>query len=54
MSFYDPIRLNQDLEEEIKFGKAGLIEKGLIVLEEVTKENIEAAVNQVDIEGYFA
>ena len=53
LSFYDPIRLTQDLEEEIEMGKAGIIEKGLIVIKEVTKENIEKAIEQADREGYF-
>ena len=53
LSFYDPARLAQDLEEEIKMGKAGIVEKGLMVIKEVTKENIEKAIEQADREGYF-
>jgi hypothetical protein len=53
LSFYDPTRLAQDLEEELKIGKAGIVEKGLIVIKEVTKENIEKAIAQADREGYF-
>ena len=41
LSFYDPVRLSQDLEEEIKMGKTAIIEKGLLVIKQVTKENIE-------------
>ena len=51
--FYDPVRLSQDLEEEVKMGKAGIIEKGLFVIKEVTKENIEKAILQAEQEGYF-
>jgi len=53
LSFYDPVRLSQDLEEEIKIGKAGIIEKGLLIVKEVTKENIEKAIKQAEAEGYF-
>lgn len=53
LSFYDPIRIAQDLDEEIKLGKSGIIEKGLIVVKEVTKENIEKAIKQANEEGYF-
>jgi len=30
LSFYDPVRLAQDLEEEVKQGRAGIIDKGLM------------------------
>ena len=53
LTFYDPVRLAQDLEEETKQGKNGIIEKGLIVIPEVTKENIENAIKQAESEGYF-
>ena len=53
LSFYDPVRLSQDLEGENKIGKAGIIEKGLLIIKEVTKENIEKAVKQAETEGYF-
>lgn len=42
--FYDPVRLRQDLEEEIRQGRAAVAEHGLIVVPEVTKENIEKAL----------
>lgn len=51
--FYDPIRLKQDPEEEIKLGKAAIVETGLIVVPEVTKENIERAIHQAIADGYF-
>lgn len=54
MCFYDPTRLAQDLEEEIKSGKSAIIEKGLVVVSKLTKKNIEAAIAQAESEGYFA
>ena len=53
LSFYDPVRLQQDLEENVKRGEVAIVEKGLIVISEVTKENIEKAVKQAIDEGYF-
>ena len=53
LSFYDPIRLAQEIESELGEGKSGFIERGLIVVPEVTKENIDKAITQAEIEGYF-
>ena len=51
--FWDLSRLQQDLEEEMKEGKMAIIERGLIIVPEVTKENIEKAIKQANDEGYF-
>lgn len=53
LTFYDPVRLAQDLEEEIRIGKKGIIEKNLIVVPEVTREAIEAAISQAEKERFF-
>ncbi len=53
LSFYDPVRLAQELESEVNSGKAGIIEKGLLVVPEVTKENIEKVIYQAFEEHYF-
>jgi hypothetical protein len=53
LSFYDPVRLAQEIESEFSEGKSGFIERGLIVVSEVTKENIEKAISQAEKEGYF-
>jgi hypothetical protein len=53
LSFWDPVRLQQDLEENLKQGKTAVVEKGLIVVSEVSRENIEKAVRQAFDEGYF-
>jgi hypothetical protein len=51
--FYDAVRLQQDLEDEAKSGNPYIAETGLIVLQEVTKENMELAVFRLVQEGYF-
>ncbi|MBX2868327.1 MAG: hypothetical protein KTR18_06605, partial [Acidiferrobacterales bacterium] len=38
LCFYDPTRLNQDLTEELKNGKAGIVERGLLIVPEVSKD----------------
>lgn len=51
--FYDPVRLSQDLEEESRAGTAFIGEPGLVVIPEVTRELMEAAVYRLHQEGYF-
>ena len=53
LTFYDPVRLSQQIADEHYSGKVGFVEKGLIVIPEVTKQNIEQAVEQAEKEGYF-
>jgi hypothetical protein len=52
--FSDPIRLQQDLEENVKLGKPCFAEPGLIVLPEVTVEAIQDAVQFLWEQGFFA
>ena len=51
--FYDPVRLGQDLEEESKQGSTFIAEPGMIVLAEVSLENMKAAVSGLQRQGYF-
>jgi hypothetical protein len=51
--FYDPVRLQQDLHEEIRAGSTCIAEPGLIVIAEVTLENMRLAVDRLVREGYF-
>jgi hypothetical protein len=51
--FYDAVRLKQDLEEEVKLGLAFIAEPGMIVLEDITFECMQAAVDRLDQEKFF-
>lgn len=51
--FYDAVRLQQDLADEAKSGSPFIAEPGLIVLPEVTRENMQKAVNRLAEEGFF-
>ena len=51
--FSDPIRLQQDLEEEVQLGKPYFAMPGLIVLPEVTMEAIEESVQLLWQQGFF-
>jgi hypothetical protein len=51
--FYDAGRLTQDLEEEVKRARPFLAEKGMIILEAVTVENMKRAVEALAEEGFF-
>ena len=51
--FYDPVRLQQDLEDA-NGDEAGYIgEPGLVVVQEVTLANMESAAAQLAREGFF-
>ena len=52
--FYCPTRLAQDLEEDARHGRPFVIEKGLIVVQSVTRENMERAVSVAAREGFFS
>jgi len=51
--FYDPIRLAQDLDSDMKSGDAFIAEPGLIVIPRVTRAYMEAAVRRLFEKGYF-
>ena len=52
--FYDPVRLQQDLEEEVTTGNPYIAEPGMIVIPNVTLENMENAVSKLYCEGFFS
>jgi hypothetical protein len=52
--FYDPVRLQQDLEEELAQGNPYIAEPGMIVVPEVTLGNMEQAVANLYREGFFS
>lgn len=51
--FYDPIRLSQDLETDLKFGSKCIAEPGMIIIPSVTIDNMRAAVEDLYRKGYF-
>ena len=51
--FSDPIRLQQDLDEEVQLGKPYFTMPGLIILPEVTMAAIEEAVQLLWARGFF-
>ena len=53
VTFWDSIRLQQDLEEEGKLGNGFVAEPGMIVVQEITKESIESAVRKLHFERFF-
>ncbi len=53
VSFYDCVRLGQDLEYEVSAGRMWLADPGMIVLPEVTLENMSTAIRKLAVEGYF-
>ena len=54
VSFYDPVTLAQDLEIlQRKSGEVCVAPPGLIVVPSVTRSDMQAAVNQLLISGFF-
>jgi len=53
LTFYDPVRFQQDLEEVSQLGSDYIAEPGLVVVPEVTPARMHAAVSRLEQEGYF-
>lgn len=51
--FYDPIRLQQDLQESAKHGRPFVADPGMIVLPELTLDAMQSAVQCLCQERYF-
>ncbi|MEM9543920.1 MAG: hypothetical protein AAGA60_31110 [Cyanobacteria bacterium P01_E01_bin.42] len=51
--FIDPVRLQQDLDEEVELGSPFLAFPGLIIVPELTKTAMENAILQLWKQGYF-
>ena len=49
VTFYDPVRLRQDVDEELGAGRVFGASR-LLVVERVTVENMQAAVSQAPLE----
>ncbi len=53
LTFYDPVRLAQTLEDDAQSGQPYFAEPGLVVLPEVSTAAIQAAVPGLLRAGYF-
>jgi hypothetical protein len=53
VTFFDPVRLAQDLELSAGHGAAVVAEPGLVVIPEVTPEAIQSAVEELIRQGFF-
>jgi hypothetical protein len=51
--FMDPVRLQQDAAGEFETGRTVFAEPGLVVVPEVTRGNILAAVEQLFADNFF-
>jgi hypothetical protein len=54
ITFFDPVRLTQELEQETKLGRPFVSEPGLIIVPDVTREHMETAARTLADEGFFA
>lgn len=50
---YDPVRLAEDLESDVKWGRGAVAEPGLVVVPEVTRATIVKVAEQLARAGYF-
>jgi hypothetical protein len=53
LSFYDPVRLQQTIEDDAKAGRPFFAQIGLVVLPEVTTNAIRWAIRELWQEGFF-
>ncbi len=51
--FYDAVRLQQDLEEMAKQGRAFIADPSMIVVQDITLETLRQVVHQLNREGFF-
>ena len=51
--FYDPVRLQQDLEVEVGEGRAFIAEPGMIIVPEVTLARMQDSVDRLFHIGFF-
>ena len=51
--FYDNVRLGYHLKDNEKNGQSFFIENSLIVLSEVTIENMQKAIKEAEKQGFF-
>ena len=51
--FYDPVRLAQDLETDVKHGRPFVAHPGMIVIPEITREAIVEVVSKLVEDAYF-
>ena len=52
--FYDPVRLAQDLEADVKHGRPFVAHPGMIVIPEITREAILEVVSKLVEDAYFS
>jgi hypothetical protein len=53
MTFFDPVRLEQDLAAESVLGRSFIAEPGLVVVPLISRANMEAAARTLAKEGFF-
>lgn len=53
VTFFDLVRLSQELDAEEQQGRPFVAEPGLIVVREITRENMEVAAKKLADEGFF-
>jgi|GEM_PF-1696317 len=53
VSFWDPVRLSQDLETDVRSGGKCIAELGMVIIPEVTVENMKAAIKELHQKGFF-
>ncbi len=54
VTFYDPVRLGQDVEAEAKLDRPCLAEPGLVVVPAVTRAAVTQAAEHLAASGFFA
>jgi hypothetical protein len=52
--FYDPVRLAQDLESDVKHGRPFVAHRGMVVVPELTRDAILDVVGRLVDEAYFS
>jgi hypothetical protein len=53
LTFFDPVRLAQEMEAEVERGKPCLVEQALVVVPKITESAIRASAERLFLQGWF-
>jgi hypothetical protein len=53
LSFWDPVRLSQEISDGARLGRACFAEPGLVVVPSVTREHMQNAIKELAKAKYF-
>jgi hypothetical protein len=53
LSFWDPVRLSQEISDGVRLGRACFAEPGLVIVPSVTRDHMQKAIEELAKAKYF-